>query len=251
MKTEILGRGEPDYAVVTCIHGEESCGWEAVQKFKESGYDLKEPLKVILANEKAFESGERYVDVDMNRVFPGDPDSEKYEERMAYKLERELEGLKVLDIHSTVSREAPFGIIVGENGEEIDLAKSAGIRQLVDMSYVGGMSPEICSVSVELSRTSGNPTQDAYDLLINFLAAEGLIDAEFERSNPEFFKVYSKEEGSGYEFLASNFQKVEEGEVYAEKSGSQKAAEQDFYPVLMSTDGYDDMIGFKAEKRDI
>jgi predicted deacylase len=251
MKTEILGVGEPDYAVVTCIHGEESCGWEAVQKFKESGYDLKEPLKVILANEKAFESGERYVDVDMNRVFPGDPDSEKYEERMAYKLERELEGLKVLDIHSTVSREAPFGIIVGENGEDIDLAKSAGIRQLVDMSYVGGMSPEICSVSVELSRTSGNPTQDAYDLLINFLAAEGLIDAEFERSNPEFFKVYSKEEGSGYEFLASNFQKVEEGEVYAVKGNSQKVAEQDFYPVLMSTDGYDDMIGFKAEKRDI
>jgi len=251
MKTEILGRGEPDYAVVTCIHGEESCGWEAVQKFKESGYDLEEPLKVILANEKAFELGERYVDVDMNRVFPGDPDSEKYEERMAYKLERELKGLNVLDIHSTVSREAPFGIIVGDNGEEIDLAKSAGIQQLVDMSYVGGMSPEICSMTVELSRTSGNPAEDAYDLLVNFLAAEGLIDVEFERSNPEFFKVYSKEEGSGYEFLASNFQKVEEGEVYAEKEDGQKAAEQDFYPVLMSTDGYDDMIGFKAEKRDI
>ncbi len=251
MKTEVLGEGEPDYAVVTCIHGEESCGWEAVQKFKESGHELKKPLKLILANEKAFELGERYVDVDMNRVFPGDPDSEKYEERMAYKLERELEGLKVLDIHSTVSREAPFGIIVGENGEEIDLAKSAGIQQLVDMSYVGGMSPEICSVTVELSRTSGNPAEDAYDLLVNFLAAEGLIDAEFERSNPEFFKVHSKEEGSGYEFLASNFQKVEEGEVYAEKGNSQKVAEQDFYPVLMSTDGYDDMIGFKAEKRDI
>ena len=251
MKTEVLGEGEPDYAVVTCIHGEESCGWEAVQKFKESGHELKKPLKLILANEKAFELGERYVDVDMNRVFPGDPDSEKYEERMAYKLERELEGLKVLDIHSTVSREAPFGIIVGENGEEIDLAKSAGIQQLVDMSYVGGMSPEICSVTVELSRTSGNPAEDAYDLLVNFLAAEGLIDAEFEQSNPEFFKVYSKEEGSGYEFLASNFQKVEEGEVYAEKDNGQKIAEQGFYPVLMSTDGYDDMIGFKAEKRDI
>lgn len=251
MKTEVLGEEEPEYAVVTCIHGEESCGWEAVQKFKESGHELKEPLKVILANEKAFELGERYVDVDMNRVFPGDLESSLYEERMAYKLERELEGLKVLDIHSTVSREAPFGIIVGDNGEEIDLAKSAGIQQLVDMSYVGGMSPEICSVTVELSRTSGNPAEDAYDLLVNFLAAEGLIDAEFERSNPEFFKVYSKEEGSGYEFLASNFQKVEEGEVYAEKSDSQKVAEQDFYPVLMSTDGYDDMIGFKARKRDI
>ena len=251
MKTEVLGDGEPEYAVVACIHGEESCGWEAVQNFKESRHSLEEPLKVILANEKAFELGQRYVDVDMNRVFPGDPNSDLYEERIAYKLESELEGLKVLDIHSTVSREAPFGIIVGDKDEEIALAKSAGIQQLVDMSYVGGMSPEICSLSVELSRTSGNPEENAYDLLINFLAAEGLIKAESQKTNPDLFEVYSKEEGSGYEFLASNFQKVEEGEVYAEKEGDQKMAEQDFYPVLMSTDGYDDMIGFKAEKRDI
>lgn len=237
--------------MVACIHGEESCGWEAIQRFKESRHKLKQPLKIILANEKAYEAGERYVDVDMNRVFPGDPESEKYEERIAYRLENELQGLKVLDIHSTASREAPFGIIVGDNTSEKELARSAGIQQLVDMSYVGGMSPEICSVTVELSRTSGDPVEDAYKLLINFLAAEGLIDSEFERSDPEFFKVYSKEEGSGYEFLASNFQKVEEGEVYAEKEGSQKISEEDFYPVLMSTDGYENMIGFKAKKRDI
>lgn len=250
MKVETLGEGEPEYAVVTCIHGEESCGWEAIQKFRESDYKLKKPLKVILANEEAFEIGERYIDVDMNRVFPGDPDSEVHEEKLAYRLESEIEGLKVLDIHSTVSREAPFGIIVGDNSEELELARSAGIEQLVDMSYVGGMSPEICSVTVELSRTSGDPAEDAYELLLNFLAAEGLIDAEFERSDPEFFKVYSKEKGSRYEFLAKNFEKVEEGKVYAEKEGDQKIAEQDFYPVLMSTDGYDDMIGFKAEEKE-
>jgi hypothetical protein len=131
------------------------------------------------------------------------------------------------------------------------VVKSVGVDLAVDMTYLAVRNPDLEYVGVEVSEGSENPTQDAYDLLVNFLAAEGLIDAEFERSDPEFFKVYSKEEGSGYEFLASNFQKVEEGEVYAEKSGSQKVAEQDFYPVLMSTDGYDDMIGFKAEKRDI
>lgn len=251
MRTEILGEGEPEYAVVACIHGEESCGWEAIQRFKKSTHELREPLKVILANEKAYEAGKRYIDVDMNRVFPGDPESDMYEERIAHRLENELEGLKALDIHSTASREAPFGIIVGDNNEEIELAKSAGIQQLVDMSYVGGMSPEISSVTVELSRTSGNLAEDACQLLLNFLAAEGLIDLEFERSDPEFFEVYSKEEGAGYEFLAKNFRKVEQGEVYAEKEGNQKIAEKDFYPVLMSTDGYEDMIGFKAKKGDI
>lgn len=251
MKTEILGRGEPDYAVVTCIHGDESCGWEAVERFKESGYDLKEPLKVILANEKAFELGERYIDVDMNRIFPGHPDSSLYEKRIAHKLVQEVKHLKFIDIHSTVSDEAPFSIVTHPSNQQIEMVKSVGVDLAVDMTYLAVRNPELEYVGVEVSEGSENPTQDAYDLLINFLAAEGLIDAEFERSNPEFFKVYSKEEGSGYEFLASNFQKVEEGEVYAEESGSQKVAEQGFYPVLMSTDGYDDMIGFKAEKRDI
>ncbi|MFB6203077.1 MAG: succinylglutamate desuccinylase/aspartoacylase family protein [Candidatus Nanohaloarchaea archaeon] len=249
MKVEVLGGEEPEYAVVSCIHGEESCGWEAIEKFRESEHELEAPVKFILANEKAYERGERFVDVDMNRVFPGDPDSDLYEERMAYRLESEIEDLKVLDIHSTASKEAPFGIVVGGTGEKFDLARSTGVEQLVDMSHVGGMDESICSVTVELSRKSGDPLENAYDLLLNFLASEGLIDREFQRSDPEFFRVYEKEEGSGYEFLASNFEKVQEGEVFARREDDEKVAEEAFYPVLMSTDGYEDMVGFKAKKK--
>jgi hypothetical protein len=60
--------------------------------------------------------------------------------------------------------------------------------------------------------------------------------------------VFETVEGRGYEFFGSNFQKIEDGQKYAERDGEDVIAEQDFYPVLMSTDGYKDMLGFKAEK---
>jgi predicted deacylase len=251
MKTEVLGEGEPDYAVVTCIHGDESCGWEAVKKLKKSGIGIEKPLKIILANEKAFEQGERFVDVDMNRVFPGDPEGNRYEEKVAYELTQEVEDLKFIDLHSTASKEAPFAIVEYPSDQQLEMLKSTGIKEAADMTHIGAKTPESEFVGVEVSEQSEDPVQDAYGVLKNFLAAEGVIEAEYEKGDPDLYEVYATEEGSGYEFLASNFQKVEEGQVYAEKEDDQKAAEQDFYPVLMSTDGYDDMIGFKAEKRDI
>jgi len=213
---------------------------------------LKKPLKIILANEEAYEEGVRFIDKDLNRCFPGDPDGEAKEERLAAEIQEELEGLKILDIHSTASREAPFAIIIGDSEEEIELAKSTGVKHLIDFSHFsGGLGTELEVVTVELSRSTGEPAEDAYDVLVNFLAAEGLIDEKFEKSDPEFFQVFDTSDGEGYEFRAKNFQKVEEGDVYAEKEGDQKIASQEFYPVLMSTDGYDDMIGFRAKKKEI
>lgn len=238
--------------MVACLHGDETCGWEAIQRFKDSGYELKKSLKVILANEEAYNEGVRFIDKDLNRCFPGDPQGEDREERLAADIQEELEGLKILDIHSTASREAPFAIIIGDTEEEIGLAKSTGVENLIDFSaFEGGMGTELEVVTVELSRSTGEPVEDAYDVLVNFLAAEGLINEEFEKSDPEFFQVFDTSDGEGYEFKAKNFQKVEKGEVYAEKEGDQKIASKEFYPVLMSTDGYDDMIGFLARKLDI
>lgn len=249
MKVRQLGSGEPEHAVVCCIHGDESLGWKAVRRLVFSNHRVLRPVKLVLAHEEAYRTGERFIEEDLNRCFPGDEDSDVLEERLAAKLKSELEGMKILDIHSTSSEEAPFAITVGDSEELVKLAEKTGIENLIDMSYVeGGMGQVLEAVTVELSRKSDDPTSDAYEVLKNFLAAEGVIEAEFDRSDPELFKVYDTADGSGYEFVAENFRKVGEGEVFAESEDDVKKAEKDFYPVLMSTDGYDDMIGFKAEK---
>jgi len=48
--------------------------------------------------------------------------------------------------------------------------------------------------------------------------------------------------------LAENFEKVEKGEVFAEEGEKELKASEDFYPVLMSTNGYNGVLGYKAQK---
>lgn len=250
MKTEVIGDGEPEYAIVGAIHGNEAEGWEAIQRFIDSDYELNQSVKAVMANEEAVENGERFVEKDLNRVFPGDRDG-VHEERLAADLLEELEGLKVLDLHTTGSKKSPFAIITHHGETERELARSTGMDHLIDMTYVeGGMLDYLEAVAVEASR-KGDTTGELYDTILNFLAAEGVIEEEYERTDPEFFEVYDLEEGAGYEFLAENFEPVEQGEVYARKDGDQRVAEESFHPVLMSTDGYDELIGFKSKKEEL
>lgn len=256
MNVEILGDGEPEVAVVGLVHGDESCGLRAIRRFKHelvnSDLHLEKPVKLVLANEKAFSHGKRYLEKDLNRSFPGDPDSKFYEERLAYRLQQELQGLRVLDLHSSESPKTPFAIISGVEEEKFELARQTCMENLVEISFVeGGLIDEINGVVVECGfHNSKESAQIAYQTMINFLAAEGVLDLGYDLSNPEVFEVYEREEGANFRFVAENFQKVREGEVFAAKNEAYKVASEDFHPVLMSTNGYDEMIGFKARKRE-
>ena len=192
--------------MVTCVHGDETSGWEAVQKLKKSGIEIKKPLKIILANEKAFEAGERFLDIDMNRVFPGNPESDRYEERVAAELVEEIEDMNFIDLHSTASREAPFAIVEHPSDEQLEMLKSTGIEKAADMTHVGAKNPELEFVGVEVSEQLEDPAEDAFQVLKNFLAAEGVIDREYERSDPAVFEVSATDEREGYEVLANDFE---------------------------------------------
>lgn len=254
MKTEILGEGRPEVAVVGLVHGDEVCGLRAINRFKKqikkSKLDLQNSVKLVIANEKAFHKGERYLDTDLNRSFPGDAQSEKHEERLASKLEKELEGLKVLDLHSSESPETPFAIISGLTDECVEIAKSTGMNRLVEISYVeGGLIDGFNAAVVECGyHNSKESARVAYDSMIKFLKSQDVLEGESVSAEPDIFQVYDEAKGSDYEFVAENFEPVREGEVFAEKETDRKKAGEKFYPILMSTDGYSNMIGFKGRK---
>lgn len=251
MIVEVLGDGDPAHAVVACVHGDETCGWHAFNRLKACSPRLRKPLKFVLANERAWKLGVRCCDEDLNRVAPGDPDSPAYERRLAARLHEELDGLTVLDIHSTESRGCPFSIVVGQTDVKLRLARSTGLRRVIDMSHVpGGLTQDLDGVAIECGyHDDEGAASVAFDTLRHFLAAEGLIDGPVRRPELEVYEVYEVVAGRGYEVVADNFECVEEGEVYAYKGTTVKRAEESFYPVLMSTDGYDDLVGFKARKR--
>jgi predicted deacylase len=247
---ETLGDGRPAYTILACVHGDETCGWHAFNRLKASNVTVNEPLKFVLANERAFRLGFRYCDVDLNRVMPGDASSEKHEERLAARLYHELQGTTVLDFHSTESRGCPYTIVTGTNTASRRLARSTGLDRVVDMSYLpGGVTRNVTGVAVECGYYDDeDAASTAHRVLRHFLAAEGVIDGDATPSAPTVYEVTGEATGTGYTFVAENFRRVEEGEVYAHKNGTERRADTSFYPVLMSTHGYPDRIGFKAQR---
>ena len=250
MIVDVLGEGRPEHAVVACVHGDETCGWHAVNRLKAQGIAFRKPLKFVLANERAWKLGLRYCDEDLNRVAPGDPNSSVYERRLAARLLHELDGLKVLDIHSTESRSCPFAIVVGQTQTTLRLAQSTGLRRVIDMRHVpGGLTETLDGVAIECGyHDAEGAASIAFNTLRRFLAAEGVIDGPVERSELEVYEVFEVAAGRGFEVVAENFRRVEAGEVYAHKGTTVRRAEVPFHPVLMSNDGYEEIIGFKARR---
>lgn len=250
MHVETLGRGNPAYTVVACVHGDETCGWHAFNRLKASDVSLQEPVKFVLANERAFKLGYRYCDADLNRVMPGNAESEKHEVRLAARLYRELEGTTVIDLHSTESRGCPYAIITGEDEASRHLAQSTGLDRVVDMSYLGGgVTEHVEGVAIECGyHDDEDAVAMAHRILLHFLAAEGVVERPYARSTPEIYEVYRAVPGRGFTFVADNFRRVDAGDVFAKKEGAARQAPEPFYPVLMSTDGYRDHIGFMARR---
>ncbi|MCS3667684.1 putative deacylase [Salinibacter ruber] len=250
MHVETLGDGRPEYTILACVHGDETCGWHALNRLKAGDVTLQAPIKFVLANERAFKLGYRFCDTDLNRAMPGDASSDQHEVRLAARLRRELEGTTVIDFHSTESRGCPYAIATGGDAASRRLARSTGLDRLVDMSYVGGgVTEHVTGIAIECGYYDDEgAASSAHRILLHFLAAEGLIDRPYVRSTPTVYEVFGDASGRGFEFVAENFRRVEAGEVFATKNGSVRRAEQSFYPVLMSTYGYEERIGFMAQR---
>jgi predicted deacylase len=249
MKVEKRGEGEPEYTVVGSLHGDEPAGKKAIEQILDEGLEFREPVQFIVANEKSLKQGVRFTECDINRSFPGDKDSDCYEERLAAEIMEKVEGTKLLDIHTTHSYPQPFATFSNLNDTTRDLLRSTGVKNAVYFpEKTGTLNEQLDAVVVEAGyQKTQQAAANAVGVIKNFLAALGVIDKKFETSEPDVFKYYETVEGE-WEFTAENFKKVRAGESFAKNDGEKLVAKEDFYPVLMSTNGYRGQLGFKAEK---
>jgi predicted deacylase len=249
MRVEKRGNGDPEYTVVGSLHGDEPAGKNAIEQVLDEGLEFKRPVQFIIANERALEKDMRYTECDLNRVFPGDDESDCFEERLAAEIMDLVDDTKVLDLHTTHSYPQPFATFSNLNDTTRDLLRSTGVKNAVYFpEYTGTLNEKLDGVVVEAGyQKTSQAEANAVGVIKNFLAAQGVIDGNFETSEPDIFRYYETVEGD-WEFTAENFKKVRAGESFAESDGEKLVAKEDFYPVLMSTDGYRGQLGFKAEK---
>lgn len=84
--------------IIIATHGDEGIGLELVQRLKSKKMD--NCFDWLVANPKALARNQRFVDVDLNRSYPGRKNSAFYEERLACRNLKTAESYRyVIDIH--------------------------------------------------------------------------------------------------------------------------------------------------------
>lgn len=253
MRVETLGDGEPEVAIVGGIHGDEPCGPAALEALLSADLDVERPVKLILANERALARGVRYVDEDLNRAFPGDPDADTHEGRLAHELLAEIRGCEILSLHSTQSYAAPFALVSELDGYARSICPYLSVEAVVETAgYSGGRLiayPDVIELECGLQRSAA-AARNAERLSREFLVAVGALSGAIDppRHHPlsvfRLEKQIPKPSADEYEVLVDNFERVAEGEAFAEADGETLHSEAPFYPVLLSAYGYRNVFGY-------
>jgi succinylglutamate desuccinylase len=259
MRIEQLGEGTPEIAVVAGIHGDEPCGVRAIEEFLAESPPVERPVKFVVANEAALEQETRYVEEDLNRAFPGDPDADTHERRLAADLAREIRDCSTLSLHSTQSYAEPFALV-----DSVD-AVARSVCPYLPVSVVvetGAQSegrlieyPHVIEAECGL-QGSDEAAENAVELIRGFLRATGaLVDDEpvsgDDRGEVVVYKLgppVPKDVADEYEVFAENFERVPAGEAFAAADDRELVADEAFVPVLMSPYGYEDVFGYRAER---
>ena len=217
MRVETLGDGEPEVAIVGGIHGDEPCGSIAVETLLQADLDVQRPVKLIVANEKARAQGVRYVDEDLNRAFPGSPDAETHEGRLAHRLLGEIRGCEVLSLHSTQSYPEPFALVEDLDGFARSVCPYLSVEAVVETAnYSGGRLiayPDVIELECGLQR-SASAADNATRLVREFLVAVGVLSGDLGRPRQHPLPVFRldrripKPEAERYEVFVENFQRV-------------------------------------------
>jgi len=257
-----LGSGPAEVAVVGAIHGDEPCGARAVERLVAESPAVERAVKLIIANEEALAVGKRYVDADLNRSFPGDPDADAHETRLAHRLRSELVGCTTLAIHSTQSYAEPFAVVDSMDEVARAVAPHLPVDAVIqtDALTEGRLIEQPHTLEIEAGlQGSSTAADNAYWVTRAFLAATGVLaapgaDTVVDAGGREEVPVFRLREripkpaATEYEVFAHNFERVAAGERFATADGEPLYAEEPFYPVLLSAEGYRDQFGYVADR---
>ena len=260
MRVEQLGDGTPEVAIVAGIHGDEPCGPRAVQRLLDDDPEVQRPVKLVVANERALERGVRYVNEDLNRAFPGDPDGENYEQRVAHDLLTELRGCTTLSLHSTQSYAEPFALVERVDAVTRSVCSDLPVTEVVetDRFATGRLITKPQTVEVECGlQGTDRAAENAYRLVRGFLDATDALPDRDDATGAEgrrdvtvyrMLQPVPKDQAAKYEVLVENFEGVRAGESFATVEGEEMVADEPFVPILMSANGYEDIFGYTGER---
>jgi hypothetical protein len=194
-------------AVVAYVHGNEDLGVSSFPFF--------------IANMEAKKQNKRFIDVDLNRCFPGKLDGNCEEKAAAELLEKLKDFDYVIDIHSTTADTESFVIITKNNAKKLALA--VPLNKLVIMeqhiAQNKALIDHVCGISIEFSKKT--KPDEVKDIVMETI--ENL--KQRKKIHKQVYSVYGTKKTNKNIHL-QNFKKTKlDGEI--------------FYPVLFGEKEYD------------
>ena len=272
---EVIDRrsaGPTRVAIVGGIHGDEPAGERIVRRLAtalpelagEAGDDTPDReyaggdesatgvIRLVVANEPALEAGVRYTDVDLNRSFPGDIDSDEYERALAPQVAEAVKGMDaVLALHTSHSAPPPFAIYSELTESVRRTVTGMPVDYVVDSGSLRSTTLDSVvdhTVSVEVGRQgSEEAVEFGYEASLAFLRAHGALDDEpptfTETTVVEGFEEVPKGGGEPHVHYR-NFETIPPGAVFAHDDVyTHRVEEADVVPILASEHGYEDIFG--------
>ena len=159
--------------VIGGLHGDEPLGKTILAELDR----CRDPnITTLLGNPAACAAETRYIEADLNRVFPGDLLDGRYEVKRAYELREWLDDDRfdlILDFHNTAASDNDCGF-VGDQGDRTMVAAASaflGLPRIVIANYDCVNRYASNCLSVEVSLDSSSCRADLWVARIRRLAA--------------------------------------------------------------------------------
>lgn len=230
MKKEIL--------LIIATHGDEKIGLEIADNLK----NISNKFDVLIANPRAMKLKKRFVDTDLNRSYPGNRFSGRYEERRAYenmKIAKRYE--YVIDIHEAGSGTEDFIIVPRNEIGNIFPVGLIGLEKLLLWPFPQGPLAQFLENSVELefgmrNRKRKDVVKKATKIIRDFMLR--LKDnLPPDGNKKEYYYVYGKKETK----------KIKDIEKYIDFEKT-KLGDETFYPLLVGQYLKDEIAFYKMKK---
>ena len=192
--------------IIGGLHGDETLGIDLVNRIRN------EPIAgidTIFGNPMATSVGSRYIDRDLNRVFPGKLDG-CLEEVRANQIMQMVAGYDlIIDFHNTKSDDNNCSF-VGEKfiKETLQLSLFMGLNRIVVADYdcINKYLPNCLSIEISFSSSDLNNTDYWYEKLVALSKAD--IQTQ-DLAQLQLFKFIERVNGDLYQQFNFNFQNFE------------------------------------------
>ena len=250
--THMRQAAHPVVYVNACTHGNERVGARVLEALRD--ILIKQGTLILnIAHKEVFMSGKRFIDQDLNRVFPGKPDGNT-EERLAYELAPLVQAADiVLDIHSTESGLHESLIVTKIDDSTRSVIDFVGPKRVLVMSISDKhslISSAKVGIAFEYGRDRSETTyRETIRGIMRILIGLGMTEGRLRRKkrSGEYYRISRALEKPGGFLVGKdirNFKLVRKGQAVAGNGSQRLRAPQDFYPVLFGKNTYTDIFGF-------